>query len=290
MISNNDQTFVLSKGYKWLYLIGILLFGGGLVLSILLPYCRNNLGAIIASLFLTSGYGFFVWNAFQGWLRSYLFVQTDNSGITCHSKTAPSIFIAWDNIARLRGNYLRQCLEVRDGFGQNTIYLDYHLNHFEDLRTIIHENAKLLRVNNSTRKQFFISRMLLYSFSVVIPGVFLVFALIIKNRQGVGNKIFLVTFVLSAIFFFLISLIIPRKIVIASNSILIDCPIIKRNIPYSEVTNIILKNETAGRGQRVNKVIVEQTDGKTIRLSGFRNEEDAIYDSIRSAWEDYLKK
>jgi hypothetical protein len=78
--------------------------------------------------------------------------------------------------------------------------------------------------------------------------------------------------------------IIPRRLLIGSESLTVEYFQGRRVVPYAAITNISLGEFRNAKGLPVGVVKVERNGARMLRLAGFREDAPALYASLRQAW------
>jgi len=281
----SEETFRLPQSYKWLLLFCIIVLGAFLSWSLVLPFIESSQKSVWLSMCGVALFGSLFWYSLQVWKRVDDYIQVNGTGITYVSKRGQSTFLQWENISGIRGRFYLQRLELYDDRGQKAMNLEYQFENFDRLRQIVHENTGHLRERHALQKVFH-RHAYVYSFYVVSILAIGSMAWFSLKQSASMPAIGIAGFTALAIIMLLREI---RKVNIEPSAVMLVYSLWERKLPYTEISDIFLKNVYI-RGNSCAAVFIKQCNGKTFKLMGFKNGEDALFDALRSAWEARIGK
>lgn len=221
----------------------------------------------------------FAFLCFLSWRACRRSVSIDPNGICLISPRAPDLFLRWDEIAAVKERPLMQRLVVSDLSGCRRINLEYQLRDFEELRRILLEltRSRTLPVQLPNAFHTSISAPVILTIAVIFWGG----TAYLSFKQGAtGSSLFFVgfgVFTLAAMFFQV------RAIRILANDLVLEFVLRRQVIPLKQIADVRLKNVSV-RWNSVALVIVEQANGKRLRLGGVREGSILLYEALSDAW------
>lgn len=218
--------------------------------------------------------------SFRSSLRLFDHVAVNSNGIWYVPRNGHSIFLAWQDIGTVVADDVQQRLLIGDAAGRTTIHVEYQLEDFQRLRGFVlsHTQART-RADKppiTTFHRTWINKLVFLFFSA--PFLFLAWTVAGQGHWGASA-----IFVAVAGMLLLSIMQDPLRVGVESDAIVITYPGWKREIPFSQVTDISLTDENL-RGNVFAAVAIRRFQGKPIKLYRFREGSLALYEALHAAW------
>lgn len=281
------EAFRFSKSFKWWQIFGIVFCAAAIVFFIAIPsledlpgltgYALTGLGLCV--------FGALLWRALH-WLRmADDYVQVDEQGISYVSPQRSRLYVQWRDIGYVKARDLLQRLELYDALGRVTMRLEYRLENFELLRSLIRRHAKPHPRTGIANTTFTGGNYAIWIIVACSCGFLVMAALSALQGEGwIALGILGFAVVTPVLMLFL-----PRRLKISSQGFVIAYPIHVHSVAFDKVVNIQLKNELDQRGNIAATVHVDLVSGKCIMLFGYKEGSYALYQALKSAWTAYLE-
>ena len=211
-------------------------------------------------------------------------VEVDNVAITYVSRSGDRLCMPWKDIRRVVTREKLQRLVLCD-FANRRMKLEYQLEDFSILRTIIEENLQCLFETLSRQTAFkqstasFVSWLVMVAFCL-IP----VSAGLVSGARGLS--IFFLVF-LAACLVGLAST--PREVRLTNTAIEVRYPLHTRKLKFDEIRDISVK-DFYSRGNTIATVVVSLDENKSVKLSQFRDGHLVLHQALCSAWEKAIDR
>lgn len=218
--------------------------------------------------------------SFRSSLRLFDHVAVNSDGIWYVPRNRQFIFLAWHDVGTVVAQDVQQRLLIVDAARRTTIRLEYQLAHFPRLREFVLSHAPA-RPSGDTRPiptfhRTWINKLVFLFFSV--PP--LLVAWTAAGQRQWGASVMFVVFATALLFSITLD---PLRVLVEPQAIVIAYPGWKRKIPFSQVTDISLADESF-RGNLFAVVIIRKSQGKPIKLYRFREGSLALYETLNAAW------
>lgn len=282
------ETFRFPKPYKWLHLGSLFLFVSCLGLALVVAYLddsgksRPYLLAVLAIVV----FGPLIWYGLHILRILEDYVQVDESGIWYVSPHQRRRFVQWRDIVVVRARDVLQRLDLCDATGRVTLRLEYQLENFERLRTIIHERTKPHLRDDIEPHKFHRGRSLRVWYVVAIV-MFGAAALWARADSEPWAALILLGVALFAAATFLFE---TQRLEVAPNGLVFVSILRKRLLPFASILGISFKNVSAQYGHEIAVVNLDLVNGKTRQLAGFQEGSFALYKTLESAWTTHQEK
>jgi len=269
--------FRFPRGLAWVMLGSALLFASAVVLCAVILTRRH--GVVLAIVPLVA-FGAISVLSFRSSLRLFDSVAVNSNGIWYVPRNGQLIFLAWHDIGAVVAQDVQQRLLIVDAAGQTTIRLEYQLAHFQRLRDFVlsHTSART-RVDTTPMTEFhrtWINKLVLLFFSAPL----LVVAWAAEGQGQWGASVMLVVFATVLLLSITLD---PLRVLVEPQAVVITYPGWKRKIPFSQITDISLTDESF-RGNVFAAVVIRKSQGKPIKLYRFREGSLALYETLKAAW------
>jgi hypothetical protein len=192
------------------------------------------------------------------------------------------IFLRWDEIAKLepRVDALGGKLVVSDAAGLRKFAIDYRINEFGDLLSIVAERATNCGPHPALPSTFHTS----YLQQTVVVIVFFVSIAGAIHFARAGQSIGAVAFASFAILPVGIFAALPHSMTVSADSIVLDYLGWHREIAVASITGVRFGVERGGRGSIWIVVWLDRIDGRPVKLQGFSENSMALYYCVHDAW------
>jgi hypothetical protein len=216
--------------------------------------------------------------------KSFDRVAADDEGIWYLPRNRPARFIAWTQIRSVRAKEFLKRLVIDDLAGSETIRLEYQLEDFSKLRTIVLNRTEDLRRRASSPSQLGGD----YHYILLFASVFVAFGSIAAyaayRREILMAALF---FVLAAVHLFVVLALAVKKVKISPQGIYIKELGRQRSIAFGDIRDIEL---ISVHGRSVSAaVLIETNSGEPITLNGYEGGSVALYDALHRAWSESPK-
>jgi hypothetical protein len=208
-------------------------------------------------------------------------VAVSDDGIRYMPYGGAPISLQWSEVAglELQEAVLRAQLVISDEARLRTIILDYQLDKFEDLLSIVVDSATNCDPNPARPKTFHTS----YLDQVIVVIVFFVCIALAIHFANL-NQIYAAAFCLFAILPVGILATLPHSLTVSTNSIALGYLGWRREIAMASVTGLRFGVQRGNRGSLWTVVWVDTAEAKPLKLTGFTEGSLAVYYSLRDAW------
>jgi hypothetical protein len=206
-------------------------------------------------------------------------IAVDKTGIWRLPPKGQSVYIAWNDVGVVRADETTQRLIVSDRLRTHTIRLEYQLGNFSALRDhVLQHTAPATRAKKTSGAVFYRTW--------INKGILLFFFLCIvalgATSFATGHH------AISAFVFGLAGLILgfvardPMSVTIESDRVVIRYPGWKRDITFSDISSVALK-DVSDRGNVWAVVVISLKHQKPIELYRFRDGSLALLQALQSA-------
>jgi hypothetical protein len=279
----NAEIFKFPPELAWVMLGGVIFFLGlsasGFILSIVHPE-RRSLVLMAISILGGGSIGTIGLRSFRR-LRDSVVVNPE--GVWYLPRRGNPTFIAWHDVATIKADDTQQRLVLLDASGTKKIRLEYQLTDFSRLRDYVIHHASASTSPHAPIGNIFhrtwINKILSLVFAV--PSLLLAWAVHHQGRPGV-----LLLFIGIAGYFLAIFMRDPTTLEITHDAIEIKYLGWRKNIPFSTITAISLKDipDRRGDGNVWAAVVIERQHADPIKLFRFREGSIALHEALESAW------
>ena len=273
-----SETFRISGSMKGLMLFGLLFFGGGLLLSIALPFFMPEIFKIIwIWVPVIIGYCLIVKLFLKAWQERDDYITATNKGIALYSPETQKEFIKWGEISEIKENNIFERLIL---FGKNNkiIKIEYELTDLNNLLNILINNIPHLTKEYTALTTFHrtIHLHLFYTVALLFIVPFIAYGIYSKSYFiAIGFTLFSVL----VVYLLLVEFI---KIEIEKTSINTVFPLWEKRINLSQIREVTLENIRGSDGKAARCVLLKLNSGKTIRLNAVKEGTIALYSSIKN--------
>ncbi len=273
------EIFCFPKGYKGLVLFCILVFGACLIIGIALLYFDPSQKSLWIALIDVAVFGFLLWYSLEVWKKSDDCITADGSGLTYASPKGTRIFVNWREITDVRARDVLQRLEIYSLSGRKMMNLEYQLENFDRLRTLILENT-CLDQSRLAKQKTFTRDARLNVFLLVAFVFFLIMALWgLAQRQIIIISIFTVGEAATIVAW----LREVQKVVLYETFFEERFILWSRKTLYSDIEKIDINNAMDQYMNSVANVVVKLHTGKQIKFVGFREGSLALFNALDAA-------
>ena len=269
--------FGFRRTLAWAMSASALLFASAAVLSAAAFSAKHQ---IVSGLVLLIPFGSFSILSFRSARRLFDHVAVNANGIWYVPRMGQSTFLAWHDVGTVVADDVGQRLVIVDAAGRTTIRLEYQLQQFSRLREFVLSHSPNRERANScpitTFHRTWINKLVFVLFSATL---FLVAWIAGGQGQWGASAIF-------AVFATTVLLLItldPVRVMVEPQGIVIAYPGWKREIPFSQITDISLVNEKY-RGNVFAAVVIRRSQGKPIKLYRFQEGSLALHQTLKAAW------
>ena len=278
---NNDNVnliFKIDGSFKGTIVFGLLFFGGGLILSLILPFYVPNFSRIWW-IWIPIIIGYFILTkiSIDAWMHRNDFVELDDRSISINSKKNRIVVLKWNEITEVEEHNILGRFTVTDR-NHNTIRLEYQLEKISELLRKIYENIPNLKARFSKLRNFHRTKHHHLFFSILLLFFLSMLFLVLNERHALGAIVFSVLAVL--IIYLLLIEFVGLKLL--ENGIIIRYPIWKRKITFNEIKNISLEMSNEGKGKTSPCVFLLLKNNKKIGLNAVREGAIALYTAMNS--------
>ncbi|BBO66619.1 hypothetical protein DSCA_05490 [Desulfosarcina alkanivorans] len=270
------ETFKMSSSMRGLIIVGLLLFGIGLVASIVIPIFDKRIFNILwIWIPIIIGYVFFLKLFITAWKQRNNYIATNNDGISLCSPESQLEFIRWSDIDRFKENNIFERLTVIDRFEKH-INVEYELENLNKFLSILIANIAHLKEKYSSLKIF--HRTIHHHTFYIAFTLFLIPFIVYSIYSG----LYLPFIFFTGLFVFFVYLALAEfiKIEIKDDRILIVYPIWKKIINISDLERVTIENFRVGGGKASQCVFLKVSDGKKIKLNSIKEGTIPLYLSI----------
>ena len=210
-------------------------------------------------------------------------VAVSNDGIRYMPYGAAPIYLRWDEVAslELQEAGLRGQLLVSDATRLRKMILDYRLDKFQDLLSIVVDRATKCDPHPSYPSTF-------HTGYLEQPAVVFVFFISIGSSiyfARTGHSINAAAFGLFALLPVGILAGLPHSMTVSTDSIVLNYLGWQREIAVASVTGVRFGLERGGRGSVWTVVWLDRIEGRPVKLPGFSEGSLALYYCVRDAWQ-----
>ena len=271
------EVYSFTWGWRFLAHVGLVFFSGGAILAVSLPDQTGGLQIFAALIFVA--FAFLSWQLRQTYRRS---IGVGGGGLWQFGPGERPRFIAWEDIDEVTERSVMQRLVVADRRG-GKINLEYQLQGFERLRGIVLENTKSNRERKFQNRTEFRKDRSVIDLIAVISALFFGALAVVSLRD---NEI------LKACFFMIFAVAMPLVAIIsmATRLNLTDAGVVvsyllkQEFIPFSDITDIQLRNERDGHGNSLAFVHLFRSGAKPVKLGGFKGGSIPLYETLLRHW------
>ena len=250
---------------------------------------KSSLFSIILITPLSLLFLFLSWLAFHiSKLLPYRSIAIDDDGIWPAHSDKEDGFIPWDDITSIQDRILMQRLDLRNDEGIILIKLDYLLEEFDHLRSIVTNKIRIqselpelpVTCNKTFKTCFGIVLVLLIIF-ISWESIFLL---------GLWFQILSIGLCIVLVHEFFVTIL---KVIIDKDHLIIKYPLITRKYKYSQIESVQITNtgERFFRGTKAPEVELKiKESNKPHKLKGFKIKANKLHQIILSVWRDHSGK
>jgi len=275
-LSNSDLTFNIDKSF--IVIFGLVFFGGGLIVSIIMPFIDPKLLRIWwIWIPVIIGYGIFTKMFLDAWRQRKNFVKVDENYISLHSPGNQIEIIKWSDILEIKENNILERLILKDRY-QKVIRLEYQLEKMSELLNIVAKKIPHLTKQYSQLRKFHKTNHLRLFF-----GISLIFMSGLTAYSWYSGFLFGALIFGGFLCFIVYSLLIEfTGMYIFDDRIALVYPLWKKEIKFSQIKNIYFKNIRGGNGKSSPSVILELLNDKEVKLNGLREGTIALFSALNN--------
>jgi len=262
------QKFYHPTSHKIMSFISLSMFGSFL-------YFSNYQGAAywVQSIFL-----FFIILSILYLYEMFSIVIVDDIGIKVVYLFQREKNAYWSQITDIRENDTMQRLDISSSSNQKLLHINQQLNGYISVIEIIENklpNIYKNKINNIFHRKNYI--LIITTISAIFFGSLMIYFInkgddpIMTLLLGIFPMIGLVGYFAEI-----------RTIQIFEDSIHLIYPVRTKIIKKEDVTNITLDYESGGYGSKYSIVYIYLTKGKPIKIGGFKEDENVIFESLKS--------
>lgn len=277
--SNLDLTFNVEKSMKNMILFGLILFCGGLVVSIVMLFVEPKLMLIWwIWLPVIVGYCLFTKMFLDVWKQRNNYVKVNDNAISLHSPENQIELIEWKDIVQIKENNYFERLILKDK-SNRIIKLEYELENITELLRILAEKiphladqySKLGKFRRTNQYHIFSLVILIFTLSMTIYCVY----------AGLHfPAIFLGGFSSYLTYLLLIGFIGVR---LSDEMAIVNYPFWKKHIALEQIDDVSIENIRSGNGKSSPFVVLKLIKDKTIKLNAVREGSIALFWAIKTA-------
>jgi hypothetical protein len=279
------QEFRLDKKYIILMKGCLVIFVAFLLLGFALPFFPdeekgNPNGTLIVTFICTVVFGFFsvlTWQTIKK--LPFTDVAADDDGIWYIHIGKENGLVSWERISRVKERTYLQCLDLLDFNEERLLRVEYQLNGFEIIRHRINEKTS---VTNPLLNQSHFSKGPLYHlFYLACVFGFSALGYYVGSDGnpvlGYGAMCVMVAFI---IYEYIVT---ATGVNVGNGYFEFSYPFTKRNVPFSDVEDILIADEF-NKGSRIPEVwIVSKKAKKPFKLKQLGADSNVIYKALRKA-------
>ncbi len=271
---NLRETFHLSKSFIKIVIFSIILFGVGLIASIIMPVVEPKLLSIWwLWVPIIIGYCILTKLCFSIWRQRHNHIKIDNDSIALYSYHTKIESIKWNDISEVKENNFFGRFILKDK-NNKIINLEYQLENINKLIDIL-----IIKIPNLTNKYCKIERFSRayhqYIFSLIT--LIAVFGLILYRAYFHSYIECIILSVLACLIIYRL-LIEFYSIRFRNRTIIILYPFWKEKITIESINDISVENIGA---KSVPFVLLKLANGKTIKLNAVREGIIALFSAIK---------
>jgi hypothetical protein len=273
--SANERVFEFPSSLRWLR-TGAPVFCGVLILGELLAHAINLLPITVLMMLIL---------AFQyiSVRRMRDRVAVSDDGIRYLPYAAEPTLLRWNEVAKLelRDGSLGGQLVVSDAVGLGKITIDYRMNEFQDLLSIVVDRATNCDPHPSLPSTFHAS----YLEQTVVVIVFFVSIGCSIHFARTGQSTTASAFGMFALLPVGMLAALPHSMTVSTDSITLNYLGWQRQIAVASLTGVRFGVERGGRGSIWTVLWLDRIDGRPVKLQGFSADSMAIYYCVHGAWQ-----
>jgi hypothetical protein len=273
----------MSAGFRWLLITGAgicgLLTAGMMTICFASPHWQRGLPffTVLALPFCLGG-----WYCLAAARRAKDVFELDEAGITRVSPDGSRFQLLWSDITAVVPREKMARLDVFDRSARPVIRLEYQLNDFDLLRSILYEKTHALLDGQLLSNVFSRSTFFYFSWCFLIGAGFIMTWAAFRNNQILGW--FLAVLNGFVLFEFLKQ---PRRLEIAHPGIRLSSFLRTREIPYSAIRTVEMKNVQTEKGDSLACVSLVLKDDSEMALTQFRQGSLALYHALQKSLDKY---
>jgi hypothetical protein len=209
-------------------------------------------------------------------------VAVSGDGMRYLPYRAAPIYLRWDEVAslELREEILRGQLVVSDAARLRTMALDYRLDRFQDLLSIVVDRAAGCDPHPPLPSTFHSS----YLDQTVVVLVFFVCTVLSIHFVGGGQSIIATAFGLFALLSVGTLAAFPHSLTVSTDSVELGYLGRRRVIALASVKGVRFGVQRGNRGAMWTVVWLDTSEGRPLKLTGFNKDSLAVYYALRDAW------
>jgi hypothetical protein len=277
--SDLDLTFNMDESFNSIIIVGFLFFGGGLLLSILVPFIVPDMIIRIWWIWIPviAGYIVFTKMCFNAWRIRNNYVKLDDDTISLHSPENQIEILKWDEIAEIKENNIIERLTLYGPFNK-AMNLEYQIKNITELFKILSSKVPHLTNQYSNYREFRRTSQLHLFFGISLVFTTLIVISCVYFGMWFG-AIFLGGFSCLLAYVLLTEFICIRLI---QDKIVISYLLWQKNYKLSQLDQINLEVVKGGNGKSSPFVILKLNTNKIIKLNAIREGTIALYSAISS--------
>ena len=274
--SRFTEIFKMSSSMKGIIVLGLFLFGAGLLTSIVLPLFDRRIVKILwIWVPVIIGYFFLLSLFFKAWKQRNNYIATSDDGVFLCSPDSQIEFIKWDDIDHFKENNIFERLTIIDRCNKQ-IRVEYELQNLNRFLNILIDNISHLKAKYSSLKAF---HKTMHHHSFYIAFIVLLIPLTVYT---INSNLYLPFLFLACLSIYFIYLAIAEslKIEIKGQRIFIIYPFWKKVIEISKLEKVTIENLRVGGGKASQCVFLKLIGGKQVKLNAIKEGTIPLYLSI----------
>ena len=279
------QEFKLEKGCIRLYKFGVAFFIVMALMSISLPFfpvenqTRNDVAIFVISgilTFLFLGLTIYTIKIYKG--LPFCNILIDSDGLWYSHIRKESGLIGWSSVRKIIERPRLQRLDLLDNVGRKLMMIEYQLNNFEYLRSMLSETI----VANNAKPTFplvYSAGFFHHAFNAIAVAGFATLGWYIGSNEsqvvGYGGMGLLICMIL---YEYLTTV---WKLKLVSNQLVVSYPLFSSKLKYCEIESVEL-SDSFQKGVRYPEVLILQRDKKPIKLKGLKVDATILHAALKS--------
>ena len=276
---NLNRIFKMDKSFNSIFILGLIFFGGGLLISIVLPFF---LPVLIEELWwmwipVIVGYIIFTKMFLEAWYSRKNYIKLNDYSISLHSPDRQIGVLKWTEIEKIEENSVFERLILYGPF-KKKLNLEYQMENISELFSIIFLKVPQLTNRYSKLREFRRTNHIHIFYGIIFLATvsFAILCVIIKMWFGV----IFIGFFSGLIAYLLLTEFIA--ICLIRDEIVIQYLFRKKIYSLNQLNEIYLKVLTFGQGKSSPYVILKMNSGKTIKLNMIREGTIALYAAVNN--------
>jgi hypothetical protein len=260
-------------------MLGLVFFGGGLIVSIIMSFIEPKLIRIWwIWIPVIIGYCIFTKMCLDAWKQRNNYVIVNDNSISLHSPENQIEIIKWNEVSEIKENSTLERLIIKDKY-QKLVKLEYQLDKMSELLNIITKKIPHLAKHYSQLREFRRTKHLHLFFFI-----FLIFISSLTAYSWYSDSLF-PTIVLGGFFCLIVYVLLIEYtgVRILDDGIVIIYPLWKREIKFSQIKNISFENIRGGNGKSSPFVILKLLNDKKFKLNALREGTIALFVALNTS-------